>query len=65
LVEVAGEVALKAAQRGLGGLAFGFLAREVAFGGRVMLGAGDGDGGQRAVELAVAAAVEPVLGALS
>lgn len=56
---MAGEMALEAAQRGLGGLAFGFLARDVASGGRVVLGAGDGDGVQRAVELAVAAAVEP------
>jgi hypothetical protein len=42
-VEVAGEVALEAAQRALGGLALGLLAREVLLGGRVVLGAGDGD----------------------
>ena len=63
-VEAAGEVALEAAQRALGGLAFGFFAGEVFLGGGVVLGAGDRDDVQRVVELAVTAAVEPVLGAL-
>jgi hypothetical protein len=40
LVEAAGEVALEGAQRALGGLAFGFLAREVLLGGWVALGSG-------------------------
>ena len=65
VVEAAGEVALEAAQRALGGLAFGFFASEVLLGRRVALGAGDRDDVQRVVELAVPAAVEPVLGALA
>src|SRR5512140_1715967 len=64
-MKVAREVALEAAQRALGGLAFGFLAREVLPGGRVVLGAGDGDDVQRVVELAVTAAVQRMLGALA
>lgn len=64
VVEAAGEVALEAAQRALGGVAFGFFASEVLLGRRVALGAGDRDDVQRVVELAVPAAVEPVLGAL-
>jgi hypothetical protein len=64
-VEASGEVALEAAQRALGGLAFGFFAFQVGLGGRVVAGAGDRDDVQRMVELAVAAAVEPVLLALA
>jgi hypothetical protein len=45
-------VAIETAQR-LGGLAFGFLAREVFLGGGVVLGAGDGDDVQGVLELAV------------
>ena len=47
------------------GFAFGLLASEVLLGRGVVLGAGDGDDVQRVVELAVPAAVEPVLGALT
>jgi hypothetical protein len=61
---VAGEVALEAAQRALGGFALGLFAREVLLGGGVALGSADRDDVQRVVELTVAAAVEPVLGAL-
>ena len=64
VVEAAREVALEGPQRSLGGLAFGFLARELFLDGGVTLGAGDRDDVQRVVELAVPAAVEPVLGAL-
>ena len=64
-VEAAGEVALEAAQRAFGGLAFGFFAGEVLLGGGVALGASDRDDVQRVVELAVPAAVEAMLGALS
>jgi hypothetical protein len=64
VVEATGEVALEAAQRALGGLAFSFFASEVLLGRWVALGAGDRDDVQRVVELAVPAAIEPVLGAL-
>ena len=64
-MEASGEVALEAAQRALLGLAFGPLARQVGLRGRVVAGAGDGDDVQRVVELAVAAAVEPVPVALT
>src|SRR5215203_501907 len=64
VVEAACEVALEAAERSLFGFAFGFLARQVSLGGRVVAGAGDGDDVQRVVELAVAAAVKPVAVAL-
>ena len=64
VMEAAGEVALEAAQRVFGRLAFGFFADQVVPGGRVVFGAGHGDDVQRMVELAVAAAVEPVLGLL-
>ena len=64
-VEVACEVALEAAQRALLRLAFGFLAGEVFLGRRVALGASDRDDVQRVVELAIAAAVESMLGALA
>ena len=65
LVEVAGEVALEVVQRALGGLPVCFFAREVGLGGGVVLGACDRDDVERVVELAVAVAVEPMLGALS
>ncbi len=64
LVEAAREVALQAPQRAFAGLACSFLASEVLLGRRVALRAGDRDHVQRVVELAVPAAVEPVLGAL-
>jgi hypothetical protein len=64
-VEAAGEVALEAAQRALAGLTLGLLAREVLLGGGVAVGAGDGDDVQRVVELAIAAGVEAMLGALA
>ena len=64
-MDASGEVALEAAQRALLGLALGFFAGEVLLGGRVVLGAGDRDDVQRVVELAVATAVEPILGALA
>ena len=60
VVEAPREVAFEAAERSLLGLAFGFLAREVGLRGGVALGARDRDDVQRVVELAVAAAVEPV-----
>ena len=65
MVEAAREVSLEAAECSLLALALGFLARQVGLGGRVMAGAGDGDDVQRVVELAVAAAVEPVAVALA
>ena len=64
-MEAAREVAFEAAERSLPGLALGLLAGQVGLGGRVVLGAGDGDDVQRVVELAVAAAVEPVALALA
>ena len=57
--EVAGDVALQAALDLAGCLAFGGAAGGVGAGGGVMLEAGEHDGVQRAVELSVAAAVEP------
>jgi hypothetical protein len=64
-VIASGEVAFEASQRASFGLALGFFAGEVLLGGGVVVGAGDRDDVQRVVELAVAAAVEPVLGALA
>ena len=64
-MEAAGEVTLEAAQRAFRRVAFGLFAGEVLAGGGVVLGAGHGDDVQPAVDLAVAAAVEPVLGSLS
>jgi hypothetical protein len=64
-VEAAREVPLETAERSLLALALGFLARQVGLGGRVMAGAGDRNDMQGVVELAVAAAVEPVAVALS
>ena len=46
-------------------LPLGLLAGEVFLGGGVVLRAGDRDDVQRVVELPVAAAVEPVLGAFA
>ena len=65
VVEASREVAFEAAQRSLLGFAFGLFAGKVLAGGGVVLGAGDRDDVQRVVELAVAAAVEPVLLALA
>ena len=59
-VEVAGEVSLDAAPDFLVGLSFGAAALDVGDGRRVAPHAGDRDGVQGAVELAVAEAVEPV-----
>ena len=64
-VEAACEVSLEQAQRALLRLALGLLAGEVLLGGGVALRAGDGDDVQRVVQLPVAAAVEPVLGAFA
>jgi hypothetical protein len=65
VVKAAREVLLEAAERSLFALALGFLARQVGLRGWVMAGAGDGDDVEGVVELAVAAAVEPVAVALS
>ncbi len=64
-MEAAGEVPFERAQRALLGLALGLLTGEVLLGGGVVLRAGDRDDVQRVVELPVAAAVEPVLGAFA
>jgi hypothetical protein len=64
VVEAAREVPLEATERSLPALALGFLARQVGPGGGVVAGAGDGDDVQGVVELAVAAAVEPMAVAL-
>ena len=58
--DAADEVALEAAQRFAAGLAFGLLAREVGGGLGVVAGLGERESVERAVELAVAAAVEAV-----
>src|SRR3954451_10538175 len=58
--DAAGEVALEAAQGFAAGLAFGLLAREVGGGLGIETALADGEAVQRAVELAVAAAVEAV-----
>jgi hypothetical protein len=58
--DAASEVALQTAQRFAAGLAVGLLAREVCGGLRVEAALGDREAVQRAVELAVAAAVEAV-----
>ena len=65
VVEAAREVALEGADRALCGLAFCFFALQVGLGRRIALGAGDRDDVQGLVELAVPAAVEPVMGALA
>ena len=59
-VDGAGEVALEAAEGFLAALAFRLFAREVGARGRMVLALRDGDPVQRAVELAVARAVEAV-----
>ena len=56
--DVAGEVALEAADRFAGALAFAAAAGDVVAGGLVAAGAGDDDAVQRGVDLAVAALVE-------
>src|SRR5262245_42090757 len=58
--EVAGEVALEAADRLAHALALAGLALDVADRRRVVLAAADDDRVQRAVELPVAAGIEPV-----
>ena len=58
--DAAGEVAFEAADRFAFGFAFGVSAVEVGAGGWVGAGAGERDDVDRAVELAVTAAVEPV-----
>ena len=58
--DVAGEVALEAADRFAGALAFGAAAGDVVAGGLVAARAGDDHAVQRGVDLAVAALVEPL-----
>src|SRR3954451_8160573 len=58
--EAAGEVAFEAADGFFGALAFGAFARDVVLGLGVAAGAGDGDVVDGGVDLAVAAAFEPV-----
>src|SRR3954452_18144658 len=58
--DAAGEVAFEAADGFAGGLVFGSFAVEVGLGFGVAAGAGDGDAVDGGVDLAVAAAVEPV-----
>ena len=62
LPDVAGEVSFEAAERFSGALSFGAFAGDVGLGLGVAAGAGDGDAMQRRVELAVAAAIEPLPG---
>jgi hypothetical protein len=57
---VAGEVALEEACCVAAALSFGYAAGDVVAGCRVVLGAVEDDGVECAVELAVAAAAEPV-----
>ena len=58
--DAAGEVALEAADGFLGALAFGAFAGDVVLRLGVAAQPGDGDAVDRRVDLAVAAAVEPV-----
>src|ERR687885_1043853 len=58
--EAAGEVALEAADGFFGAFAFGAFAGDVVLGFAVAAKAGDGDAVDGGVDLAVAAAVEPV-----
>src|SRR5438128_11413599 len=62
--DTTGEVALERAQRALATLAIGLFAGQVLPGDGIPPGTGDRDRMQSPVELAIAAAVEPVLGAL-
>ncbi len=64
VVEAASEVAFEAADRFAFAFAFGLFAGEVGLGRWVTAGAGDRDDVQRVVELAVAAAMQPVTVAL-
>src|SRR4051794_10576013 len=59
-IDDVGEVALEGAARFAGCLAFGDLSGEEGLGGRVVALLDDGDAVERGVELAVAAAVQPV-----
>jgi hypothetical protein len=61
VVEASGEVTFEAAERALLGLAFGLFASDVRAGRGIAQEAGQGDDVERVVELAVAAAVQPVL----
>ena len=63
-VDLAGDVAFEAALGFSGGFAFGGSFGDVGLGVWAVAAAGDGDGVQRSVELAVAAAVEAVAGVL-
>ena len=63
-VDLAGDVAFEAALGFSGGFALGGSFGDVGLGVWAVAAAGDGDGVQRAVELAVAAAVEAVAGVL-
>ena len=58
--DAAGEVALEAADRFFGALAFGAFAGDVVLGFGVAAQPRDGDAVDRGVDLAVAAAVEPM-----
>jgi hypothetical protein len=58
--DASGEVAFEAADGFACGLAFGGLASDVVLGLGVAAGAGDGDAVQGGIDLAVAAAIEPV-----
>lgn len=57
-MKASGEVAFEASQRAFFGFAFGFFASEIFLGGGVVTGARDGDHMQRAVELAISAAIQ-------
>ena len=63
-VDLAGDVAFEAALGFSGGFALGGSFGDVGLGVWAVAAAGDGDGVQRAVELAVAAAVGAVAGVL-
>ena len=58
--DVADDVALEAADGFAGALAFGAAPGDVVLGLGVAAGAGDGDAVQGGIDLAVAAAIEPV-----
>ena len=65
MVKAAREVALEAADRFAVGLALGLFAGQVGLGLGVVSCASDGDDVQGVVELAVAAAVQPVASSLT